>query len=75
LGIHPVCLLRSHEALVHEKHVSGEAATIDNVITLSDQFWDEIREHPIPADLNVVRWSMRQVVSIFIFGSFGAFSN
>jgi hypothetical protein len=29
-------------------HVSGEAATIDNVTTLSEQFWDEIRV-PDPA--------------------------
>src|SRR5215469_3889308 len=28
-------------------HVFGAAATMDNLITLSEQFWDEIREHPI----------------------------
>jgi hypothetical protein len=38
-----------------KNHVSGEAAAGDNIITLSEQFWDEIRQHPIPADLNVVR--------------------
>jgi hypothetical protein len=38
-----------------KKHLAGEAATSDNIITLSEQFWDEIRQHPIPADLNVVR--------------------
>jgi hypothetical protein len=38
-----------------KKHVSDEAATVDNIITLSEPFWAEIRAHPIPADLNVVR--------------------
>jgi hypothetical protein len=38
-----------------KNHVSGEAAKGNNFITLSEQFWNEIREHPIPADLNVVR--------------------
>src|SRR5262249_42988481 len=38
-----------------KNHVSGEAATNDNIINISEHFWDEIREHPIPADLNVVR--------------------
>ena len=28
-------------------HVFGAAAAMDNLITLSEQFWDEIREHPI----------------------------
>lgn len=27
----------------------------ENVIMLSEEFWGEIREHPIPVDLNVVR--------------------
>jgi hypothetical protein len=27
----------------------------DNTITLSEPFWHEINEHPLPADLNVVR--------------------
>jgi hypothetical protein len=38
-----------------KKQVSGEPTPTDNIITLSEQFWDEVREHPIPADLNVVR--------------------
>jgi replication initiator protein len=29
--------------------------TTSTTIDLSEQFWDEIRQHPIPADLNVVR--------------------
>jgi len=36
-------------------HVSSEPAPAENIITLSEQFWDEVREHPLPADLNVVR--------------------
>ncbi len=27
-----------------KNHVSGEAATGDNIVTLSEQFWDEIRQ-------------------------------
>jgi hypothetical protein len=38
-----------------KKQGSGEHTPTDNIITLSEQFWDEVREHPIPADLNVVR--------------------
>src|SRR5690242_18348941 len=38
-----------------KNHLAADAATTDNIITLSDQFWNEIREHPIPADLNTVR--------------------
>jgi hypothetical protein len=38
-----------------KNYVSGKAATADNIITLSEPFWDEIRQHSIPADLNVVR--------------------
>jgi hypothetical protein len=35
-------------------HVSPDVPATGNIITLSEQFWNEIREHPIPADLNVV---------------------
>jgi hypothetical protein len=33
----------------------GEGGPRQNVIVLSDEFWREIQEHPIPVDLNVVR--------------------
>ena len=33
----------------------GEHVPRENVIVLSEEFWREIEEHPIPVDLNVVR--------------------
>jgi hypothetical protein len=33
----------------------SEGVTRENVIVLSEEFWREIQEHPIPVDLNVVR--------------------
>ena len=33
----------------------GEGVSRQNVIVLSEEFWHEIQEHPIPVDLNVVR--------------------
>lgn len=39
----------------HAEHVDDEWTANDNVICLSEAFWQEIREHPIPVDANVVR--------------------
>ena len=39
-----------------EKQVRGnQHDSYDNVIYLSESFWDELKRHPIPVDLNVVR--------------------
>ncbi len=37
---------------VHQSTLSGE---FQNTVVLSKQFWEEIKNHPIPVDLNVVR--------------------
>jgi hypothetical protein len=38
---------------VEQRSLPGEE--FENVVVLSEQFWNEIQNHPIPVDLNVVR--------------------